>query len=127
MAIDEKLAEQVRSALAPAAKVTEVKMFGGIGFMLAGNMLAAVSDRGLLVRVGKDAAPKALTRPGATPMIMNGRTMTGYIRIRDALDARKVQSWIRLARAFVETLPAKKSPAKPRRSAKPKRKRSASQ
>src|SRR5262245_6163285 len=112
MAIDEKLASQVRTALAGASPLGEVKMFGGIGFMLNGNMLAAVSDRGLLVRVGPDAAAEALTRKGAQPMVMNGRTMTGYIRVKAALDQRAVTSWIRLARTFVETLPGKKSKKK---------------
>jgi TfoX/Sxy family transcriptional regulator of competence genes len=118
MAIDEKLATHVRAALADATSVREVKMFGGLGFMLNGNMIAATSDRGLLVRVGEQGAAEALARPGAEPMIMNGRTMRGYVRIEAALDARSVKSWLRLARAFVDTLPVKK------RAAKPKRKRS---
>jgi TfoX/Sxy family transcriptional regulator of competence genes len=116
MAIDEKLASHVRAALAEAPRVTEVNMFGGIGFMLAGNMVVAASDRGLLVRVGKEAASAALSRPGAQPMIMNGRTMAGYIRVEGAaLDARAVKSWVRLASAFVETLPAKKATTKSKR------------
>jgi TfoX/Sxy family transcriptional regulator of competence genes len=61
--------------------VSEVKMFGGIGFMLNGNMVVAASDRGLLVRVGKDGAAEACARPGAAPMIMNGREMAGYVRV----------------------------------------------
>jgi TfoX/Sxy family transcriptional regulator of competence genes len=106
--IDEKLMERVRNALASSRAVTEVKMFGGIGFMLAGNMVAAASDRGLLVRVGKDAEAEALSRPGAAPMIMNGRKMAGYIRVGSALDARSVRAWLKLACAYVETLPPKK-------------------
>jgi TfoX/Sxy family transcriptional regulator of competence genes len=125
MAIDEKLTSQVRTGLADAGPLREVKMFGGIGFMLNGNMVAAVSDRGLLVRVGPDAAPEALGRKGAQPMSMNGRTMTGYIRVSGvALDQRTVTSWLRLARAFVETLPLKKAKAASKR--KPKRKQSRS-
>src|SRR5690349_23500903 len=87
MAIDEKLATHVRAALADASPVREVRMFGGIGFMLNGNMIAATSDRGLLVRVGEQGAAEALARPGAEPMIMNGRTMKGYVRIAAALDS----------------------------------------
>jgi TfoX/Sxy family transcriptional regulator of competence genes len=87
-------------------------MFGGIGFMLNGNMIAAASDRGLLVRVGKEAEEAALTRPGARVMVMNGRAMSGYIQVeRDLLDGRAVKSWVRLARSFVETLPAKNTAA----------------
>lgn len=116
MAIDERLAGHVRSALAGARPLREVKMFGGIGFMLNGNMLAAVSERGLLVRVGPEGAARALARKGAQPMIMNGRTMTGYVRVgRDVLDASAVQAWIGLARAFVQTLPPKKAAAATRR------------
>src|SRR5689334_9879521 len=115
MAIDEKLATNVRAALAGASPVREVKMFGGLGFMLNGNMIAAASDRGLLVRVGEQHEAEALARPGAEPMIMNGRVMKGFIRVKTALDARSVKSWLRLARSFVETLPAKKAAAKPKR------------
>jgi TfoX/Sxy family transcriptional regulator of competence genes len=116
MTVDDKLTDHVRAALAGASPLREVKMFGGIGFMLSGNMIAAASDRGLLVRVGKDAESEALSRPGAQPMIMNGRTMPGYIRVEGAgLDARAVKSWLRLARAFVETLPPKKTTAKAKR------------
>jgi len=115
MAIDEELAGQVRAGLAGATRVSEVKMFGGLGFMLNGNLVAAVSDRGLLVRVGEAGQTEALARPGAEPMRMKGRTMKGYVRVKAPLDARGVKSWLRLARAFVDTLPAKTSAAKPRR------------
>lgn len=112
MAIDEKLSGHVRAALAEKDGVREVKMFGGIGFMLNGNMVAAASDRGLLIRVGEAGHTEAVAR-GAQPMVMNGRTMKGYVRVKDKLDARAVKSWLRNACAFVETLPPKKSRAKP--------------
>jgi len=130
MAIDEKLSEHVRTALSDVDQVREVKMFGGIGFMLNGNMVAATSDRGLLVRVGEPGETEALSRPNAEPMLMNGRVMKGYIRIKGTLDARSVKSWLRLARAFVETLPAKQAAAKPkpkRTVAEPKPKRTAAE
>ena len=76
MAPDE-IAASVRIALADT-RVHEVKMFGGIGFMLNGNMLVAVSKRGLLARVGKDAEAEALLRPGARAMEMRGRVLRGY-------------------------------------------------
>ena len=115
MGIDDDLATRVRAALSDASPVREVKMFGGLGFMLDGNIIAATSDRGFLVRVGEQGAAEALARPGAEPMIMNGRTMKGYVRIAATLDARSVKSWLRLARAFVDTWPAKKKAAKPKR------------
>src|SRR5690606_15669283 len=108
MASDERLAQQVRVALADAASVREVKMFGGLGFMLNGNMIAAASDRGLLVRVGEAQVAEALAR-GAEPMVMNGRKMKDFVHVTGAKDARAVKSWLRLARVFVETLPVKKA------------------
>ena len=60
MALDEDLAERMRVALAGTGAVREVRMFGGLCFMLNGNMLAGTSKRGLLVRVGKEQQPDAL-------------------------------------------------------------------
>jgi TfoX/Sxy family transcriptional regulator of competence genes len=91
-------------------------MFGGTGFMLNGNMVAALSKRGLLVRVGKDRQKEALARPGARPMEMRGRTMGGYIYVDPAeLTGSAVQSWLQLALAFVQTLPPKEAGSKPAR------------
>ena len=120
MAPEYDLAAGVRAALKGTRNVREVKMFGGIGFMLNGNMVAAASKRGLLARVGKERQPEALARPGAQPMIMRGRTMEGYIRIGpDALTNASVKSWLQLASAFVRTLPAKKAkPAQAKRKRK---------
>src|SRR5690349_1813322 len=103
MAIDEKQAGLVRAALAGAGSVREVKMFGGLGFMMNGNMVAACSHRGLLIRVGEIGVSDALAR-GAQPMIMNGRQMKGFVWVTGTPDARAVKSWLRIARAFVETL-----------------------
>jgi TfoX/Sxy family transcriptional regulator of competence genes len=115
MALDEKLTAHVRAALAGASSLREVQMFGGIGFILNGNMIAAASDRGLLVRVGEQQQAEALARPGAEPMVMGGRTMKGYIRVKTGLDGRTVKAWMRLARAFVDKLPAKPTAVKPTR------------
>ena len=62
MAFDQDLAASVRTALAGASAIPEVKMFGWIGFMLNGNLVASVSKRGLLVRVGKDYRGNALAQ-----------------------------------------------------------------
>jgi TfoX/Sxy family transcriptional regulator of competence genes len=112
----EKLAASIRSALAKVAAVREVKMFGGIGFMLNGNLLVAASTRGLLVRVGKDGEHDALSRSGARPMVMRGRRMGGYVYVDpDALNDRAARQWVQLAVSFVGTLPAKVSTAKSKR------------
>ena len=105
---DEELAASVRAALKNAGAIREVRMFGGIGFMLNGNLVAAASRRGLLLRVGKDCQAEALARSGARPMVMRDRTMEGYIFAdRPALSKRAVQSWLSLAVAHVQTLPPK--------------------
>lgn len=109
------LAERLRAAL-PANGVTEQKMFGGICFMLDGNMVAGASRRGLLVRVGKVAHAEAVVRPGARPMEMRGKPMAGYIFVDPAvLDEATFASFLDLALAFVRTLPPK--PAKEGRGA----------
>jgi TfoX/Sxy family transcriptional regulator of competence genes len=118
----EKLNAEVRSVLVKAGSVREVKMFGGVGFMLNGNLAIGASQRGLLVRVGKEGQGAALSRPGAGPMVMRGRTMDGYVRVPgQALDEAAVRSWVELAIAFVRTLPPKAAGAgRKRRSAKSK-------
>lgn len=110
MAFDEKLADRVRATLAEA-DAAEVRMFGGLGFMLNGNLVACVNQRGLLLRVGDAGKPQALAA-GATPMVMNGREMKGFVWVKDQLDARALQSWLGTARAFVATLPPKTPTAK---------------
>jgi TfoX/Sxy family transcriptional regulator of competence genes len=108
MVADWDLAASVRNALLGAEAIREVKMFGGIGFMLNGNLLAGASKRGLLVRIGKDRQGDALARSGARPMVMRGRTMEGYVYVDPpALDDGAVQTWMELAVGFVQTLPPK--------------------
>lgn len=113
MLASQELAESVRTALAGAKTLREVNMFGGIGFMLNGNLVAAASKRGLLVRVGSERQGDALARAGARPMVMRGRTMDGYIYVDPpALTGRGVRAWLRLAVDFVQTLPPKEPGAK---------------
>src|SRR5258708_11901914 len=110
---DQELAASVRAALLGAGTIREVKMFGGIGFMLKGNLIAGASSRGLLVRVGKAREPEALAQAGARPMQMKGRTMESYIYVdHPALHDRAVQACIRLALPYVLSLPPKAHPAK---------------
>lgn len=115
MADDQELAASVRICLNGAGAIREVRMFGGIGFMLNGNLVAAASRRGLLARVGKDRQADALALPGARPMVMRGRTMEGYIYVDPpALNKRAIQNWLRMAVAHVQTL-TPKSDQKPKR------------
>jgi hypothetical protein len=114
MALDEDLADRMRAVLAGTGAVREVRMFGGLCFMLNGSMVAGTSRRGLLVRVGKDRHAEALARPGAKPMEMSGRQMEGYVFIDPPPpDERGLRDWLELAVAFVNTLPPKLP--KPRR------------
>ena len=113
MAIDETLCAFVRAAFGAADAVREVKMFGGVGFLLNDNLVAACSDRGLLLRVGEAGMATALAS-GAQPMQMRGRPVNGYVRVVDGLERRAVNMWVRRARSFVETLPPKKAKAKAR-------------
>ena len=116
MTSDVDLAARVRAALARAGDLREVKMFGGVGFMLNGSMVAAASKRGLLVRVGKDRHGDALTRPGTRPMEMRGRVMEGYVYVDPStLDDESLGEWVRLAAAFVKTLPPKRTGSSPKR------------
>jgi hypothetical protein len=104
--VDDKLTDRVRAALSLKHSVQEVKMFGGIGFMLNGNLVACASTRGVLVRVGEIRHAWALEH-GAKPMIMNGRQMKGFVWVDPALRTAALSSWLREACAFVDTLPAK--------------------
>jgi hypothetical protein len=109
----ENLSAAVRRHLSGEEAMSEVKMFGGIGFTLSGNLVAAVSERGLLLRVGKDRHCVALTWPGARPMEMRGRTMEGYVYIDPPVPTNgALKAWLAEAVAFVKTLPIK--PKKPR-------------
>ena len=82
-------------------------MFGGIGFMLNGNLLCGASKRGLLLRVGKDWQSQALANPGTRQMDMRGRPMDGYIYVDPPIGHDAVRGWVEMATAFVRTLPPK--------------------
>src|ERR1700758_5335428 len=98
----------MRAALAGTGAVREVRMFGGLCFMLNGNMVAGTSKRGLLVRVGKNQQSNALARPGAKLMEMKGRPKEGYIFVDPPpRDDRALRDWLDLTIAFVKTLPPK--------------------
>ena len=106
----EELSDRIRTLLDPRLAVTEQKMFGGRCFMLSGNMLVGpMKDGSLLVRVGKEGYEAALALPGARPMTMGSKTMSGFVEVSgDVLEDDEVLlDWIELARGFVETLPAK--------------------
>jgi TfoX/Sxy family transcriptional regulator of competence genes len=110
MAYDEDFANQIREALADADGITEKAMFGGLGFLLAGNMAVGIMSTGdLMVRVGPEGADEALAQPHARPFEMRGRQMTGWVIVeRDASRTkRQLAPWVRRGTAFAATLPPK--------------------
>lgn len=112
MAYDEDLAHRVRELLADQPALTEKAMFGGLAFMLQGNMSVAVSGRGgLMVRVGADAADEALSRPHTQPVEMAGRQMRGWVRVGpDGVKTeRQLSGWVRRGVTHALSLPAKGS------------------
>ena len=115
------LVERVREALADLP-VTEQKMFGGVCFMLNGNMLVGASPRGLMVRVGKDGHAQAAARPHAKPMEQGGRSMAGYVVVANEGVARHrdLETWLARAVTHGATHPPTDNKAPPARTgAKP--------
>ena len=100
----------LRAAFRDVAGVREVRMFGGISFLVRGHMTVAISPRGLLVRVGPDEHGSALKKPGTRVMEMRGRVMTGYLYVDPApTDSRTVRAWVQTALSHNRTLPPKKA------------------
>ena len=108
MAADPHLSELMREAVQGRAGVAEKKMFGGICFLLNGNMFAGVNKDRFMFRVGKDLEREALTRPGAMPMDFTGRRMGGLIWVEPdaAIDA-GLKEWLDFTAQFVGGLPPK--------------------
>jgi len=109
MAFNETLAQRVRDQLFPLVAVEEKKMFGGIAFMVSGNMTVGVNQDDLIVRVGLERFEAALRKPGVDLFKPTGRPMAGWITV--ASDGHHTDEdlkyWIELALEFVKTLPAK--------------------
>ena len=109
MAYDEGLAELMREELAERGAISERKMFGGICFMLNGNMLCGVHKGGGMFRVGKANQDAAQAIDGVGPMAFTGRPMGGMVDVSDdamADDAKRAEC-LRLALDFVAPMPAK--------------------
>lgn len=109
MAYDEKHAEILRKAMAKLDGITEKKMFGGLCFLLNGNMLCGVHKDGAMARVGKDLEASALELEGVDPLSFTGRKMGGLVELTEAaLKDRKTRNVVlALAEEFVGAMPAK--------------------
>jgi TfoX/Sxy family transcriptional regulator of competence genes len=110
MAYDQELAHRLREQLAGEEGVSEKAMFGGLAFLLHGNMAVTVSSHGgLMVRVGVEAAENAVARPHVKQIEMRGRPMPGWIHVApDGVKTkRQLQAWARRGVEFTRTLPTK--------------------
>lgn len=109
MAYDEKLAQRVRNALSRRDGVVERKMFGGLAFMLSGNMCCGVLGDDLMVRVGPDGYDSALAEPHARPMDFTGRPMKGLVYVGPAghESPAAIRRWVRRGADFASSFPAK--------------------
>ena len=110
MPYDEALADRIRDLLAAERGVTEKKMFGGLGFMIGGNMAVAASGQGgLLVRVDPEESERLVESTPAYPMEMRGRAMMGWLRVdADALRTKRdLERWVKRGAAYARSLPPK--------------------
>jgi TfoX/Sxy family transcriptional regulator of competence genes len=112
MAYDEDLANLIRECLAGETGVVEKRMFGGLAFLIGGNMAVAASGQGgLMVRVDPEQTEALLAEPHAQPFEMRGREMAGWLRV-DAEGVRtpeELEPWVRRGVAYAGSLPAKGS------------------
>jgi len=109
MAYDETLAARIRQHLARRKNVEEKKMFGGVGFLLNGNMLVGVWKDSLIVRLGPDAGDEALKEPQVREFDLAGRAVKGWVLVdRQGIEGDDdLSGWIQRAMKFVGKLPAK--------------------
>jgi TfoX/Sxy family transcriptional regulator of competence genes len=108
VAYDETLADRVRAALAGEDGLTERKMFGGLAFMLHGNMACGIVKDELMLRLGPGGADRALDEPHVRPMDFTGKPMTGMVYVDPAgLDDSDLRRWVGEAAAYARTFPPK--------------------
>ena len=109
MAYDEALSARIRSAFDSDQSVTEKKMFGGVAFMVSGNMACGIVSNELMVRVGPDNCEDALSRPHARPMDFTGRPTRGMVYVdRPGFESdQDLAAWVESGASFARSLPAK--------------------
>jgi len=109
MAFNETLADRIREALARKKGIEEKKMFGGIGFLLNGNMLVGVWKDSLIVRLGDDQDEEALLEPHVSEFNITGRAMKGWVLVgpEGVEEDGQVKTWIQRAVKSVSKLPGK--------------------
>jgi len=110
MAYDEDLASRIRELIAAEAGVSEQRMFGGLAFLVEGNMSVVASGQGgLMVRVDREQSDELLAKPHAEPFVMRGREMRGWLRIdpEGVRTKRQLEPWVRRGVTYARSLPAK--------------------
>jgi TfoX/Sxy family transcriptional regulator of competence genes len=109
MAYSESLASRIRDVFADHRGITQKKMFGGIGFMLHGNMCVGVWKTSLIARLGPEQAATALKEPNVVDFDITGRPMKGWalVEAEGVETDEQLQRWVERAVEFVETLPRK--------------------
>jgi TfoX/Sxy family transcriptional regulator of competence genes len=108
---DEDLAGRIRALIATERGVTEKKMFGGLAFLVGGNMAIAASGQGgILVRVDPDQSDRLVATTKADVAVMRGRPMAGWLRVASADVRTKPQlaKWAKLGTEYARSLPAKR-------------------
>ena len=111
MPYDEALAERIRELVATERGLSEKKMFGGLAFLIGGNMAIAASGQGgILVRVDPLASDKLVRTTKASVAVMQGRQMPGWLRVRpeDVRTTPQLRKWVTLGTQFAHSLPAKR-------------------
>ncbi len=110
MAYDELLGVRIRAALSDLSELQEKKMFGGVCFLLNGNMACGVINNDLIVRVGPEKNVAALSRPHTRPFDFSGKPMAGWVYVSGPGFATEqdLQEWLRLGVDFASTLPPKR-------------------
>jgi hypothetical protein len=109
MAFDEDLAARIRERLERRKGIEEKRMFGGVGFLLNGNLLVGVWQDSLVARLGPEEGEAALLEPHVRPFDITGKPMTGWVLVgpEGVGEDDQLSDWIDRATAFVETLPVK--------------------
>jgi len=110
MAYDEELADRIRSLLGDHAGLTEQKMFGGLAFLVGGNMAIAASGQGgIVVRVDPEKSDELVASTPAETMEMRGRQMPGWLRVETAgaADDSALAEWVERGTAYAGSLPPK--------------------
>jgi TfoX/Sxy family transcriptional regulator of competence genes len=109
MPYDTLLATRIRAAFGPLSHLEEKKMFGGVGFLINGNMACGVHKNDMIVRVGPEKSDLALSRPHTRVFDMTGHPMAGWVMVdpQGCATESELKIWIKQGVAFASSLPAK--------------------